>query len=330
MRGFSVIRCTVAASTSSAATFWSIWPAVVAPNSTLRPSGCASANAIASAAGLRRPRPQFERTRRPSSRPPRSGDRRAGVAAAAARRASYLPVSTPPASTNDATTAAPEALERGRHRRVLHPVAAHQAVRQLGRARLASTPELGAASDRLAAAASAGQLTMPQARALPDATRPAWPATRSANDEPVGRRVGVDHVDVVEAHSAERCVELGGRVLLGPELPPQLVGHDDVVAVPAGRTEQLAEQDLGVAGGDRRGAGFVVVAGVVEEGDARARGRRASPRAPSRGGCARTCARSRATAARPSDRTRPAVAAASQNARGQVAPTFQPPPGSGV
>src|SRR5262249_14044022 len=55
--------------------------------------------------------------------------------------------------------------------------------------------------------------------------------------------------------------------LLRPELPPQLVRDHRVIARPARLAEQLAEEHLGVAGGDRRVARLIVVAGVVEEGD---------------------------------------------------------------
>jgi hypothetical protein len=78
----------------------------------------------------------------------------------------------------------------------------------------------------------------------------------------------VDHVDVIELHSPEGAVEFGGGILVRPVLPPQLVGDHHRVALPAGGTEQLAEDDLGVAGRNRCGACLVVVAGVVEEVDA--------------------------------------------------------------
>src|SRR5262249_35806766 len=75
--------------------------------------------------------------------------------------------------------------------------------------------------------------------------------------------------DVVEAHARERAVELLRSRLLGPELPPELVCDADLVAIPAGRAEQLAEQHLGVTARDRRRARLVVVARVVEEVDSR-------------------------------------------------------------
>src|SRR5690348_9900121 len=60
---------------------------------------------------------------------------------------------------------------------------------------------------------------------------------------------------------------LGWR-LVRPELPPELVGHDRLVAAPARGAEQLAEDHLRVPGRQRRVPGLVVVARVVEEVDA--------------------------------------------------------------
>jgi hypothetical protein len=79
---------------------------------------------------------------------------------------------------------------------------------------------------------------------------------------------GVDQIDVVEPHPTQRAVELGGGVLRWPVLPPQFVGHGHFVTRPSRGPEQFAEHHLGVAGRDRRLAGLVVVAGVVEEVDA--------------------------------------------------------------
>ena len=73
---------------------------------------------------------------------------------------------------------------------------------------------------------------------------------------------------MVQAHSTERRVDLPCCALLGPELPPELVGDDDLLALPTGRAEELAEDDLRVAGGNRRLTGLVVVACVVQEVDA--------------------------------------------------------------
>ena len=56
--------------------------------------------------------------------------------------------------------------------------------------------------------------------------------------------------------------------LLRPELPPQLVAHDRLVALPSRGAEELAEEDLGVASRDRSRAGLVVVPRIVEESDA--------------------------------------------------------------
>jgi hypothetical protein len=75
-------------------------------------------------------------------------------------------------------------------------------------------------------------------------------------------------VDVIKAHPCQRAVEFRGGVLIGPELPPQLVRHDRAGTVPSRGSEQLAEQHPGAAGGDRRVAGLVVVPGVVEEVEA--------------------------------------------------------------
>src|SRR3954447_13095024 len=114
-------------------------------------------------------------------------------------------------------------------------------------------------------------------------------------DAQTGRRLlRVREVQVVEPHAREPGVELARPALLGPELPPQLVGDGHLVALPAGGAEQLAEDDLGVSGRDRRRARLVVVPGVVEEVDAglarRAHhrdallARRAPRRPPVRGG----------------------------------------------
>ena len=59
-----------------------------------------------------------------------------------------------------------------------------------------------------------------------------------------GRDDGVDQVDVVEPHAPERSVQLGGGVLVGPVLPPQLVGDRDVISPPPAGAEQLAEHHL--------------------------------------------------------------------------------------
>ena len=44
--------------------------------------------------------------------------------------------------------------------------------------------------------------------------------------------------------SRERTKVFLGRCLLGPELPPGLVGDDYLVAAPTGAAEQLSEHDL--------------------------------------------------------------------------------------
>ena len=62
---------------------------------------------------------------------------------------------------------------------------------------------------------------------------------------PEGRRCRgahrVDQINMVQAHAAQRGVELGDAVFPRPMLPPELVGHDDVVTSPAGRSEQVPE-----------------------------------------------------------------------------------------
>jgi hypothetical protein len=73
---------------------------------------------------------------------------------------------------------------------------------------------------------------------------------------------------VIETHAAEGAVELGGGVLARPVLPPQLVAHRHSIPIPPGAAEQLTEDDLRPPGGQRRGPGLVVVAGVVEQGHA--------------------------------------------------------------
>src|SRR4029077_7439056 len=59
-----------------------------------------------------------------------------------------------------------------------------------------------------------------------------------------------------------------GRRLVRPELPPELVRDDHLVAPPARGQEQLAEYHLGVPGREGRVPGLVVVARVVQEVDA--------------------------------------------------------------
>jgi hypothetical protein len=88
------------------------------------------------------------------------------------------------------------------------------------------------------------------------------------NGQPVGRSLRVDEVEMFESHSLERSVELLRGRLLGPELPPELVRDDDLVALPAGGAKQLSEHDLGVPGPNWRRARLVVVARVVEKIDA--------------------------------------------------------------
>ncbi|HYZ82186.1 MAG TPA: hypothetical protein VE571_13000 [Solirubrobacteraceae bacterium] len=62
----------------------------------------------------------------------------------------------------------------------------------------------------------------------------------------VGQRRGVEEVQAVKAHALKRILELGRGILLGPELPPQLVGHGDRVALGAHGAEQLPEEHLRV------------------------------------------------------------------------------------
>ena len=78
---------------------------------------------------------------------------------------------------------------------------------------------------------------------------------------------------MVETHPLQGRVQLGGGVLLGPELPPQLVGHDRFVAAYPRTAEQLAEHHFGVSGPDGSRARLVVVAGIIEEVDALLAGR---------------------------------------------------------
>jgi hypothetical protein len=89
----------------------------------------------------------------------------------------------------------------------------------------------------------------------------------------VRRPDGVDQIDMVETHASQRAVQFGRGVLVGPMLPPQLVRHDDLVALPTSGAEELTEHDLGVAGRNRCGAGLIVVAGVIEKVDAGIPGR---------------------------------------------------------
>ena len=165
------------------------------------------------------------------------------------------------------------------HLRVLDPARGGRGCRPAARRTAAARPLTRARTAR--AAGSAGQFTMAQARAFPAAMRPATSRTICSS----GRRrggVGVDDVDVVEAHAPERPVELLSGALLGPELPPELVAHDRVVAPPPRGAEDLTEEHLGVAGRDRRPSALVVVASVVEEVDAASRAARITSRPASR------------------------------------------------
>src|SRR3954471_7289880 len=137
-------------------------------------------------------------------------------------------------------------LQRRGGFRVLDGRAANQAVRELDGGGHRDALALGAAT-RL------GEHRRRPVEQAPRAELAALDQRAALRDDvvdaqAVGRLLGVREVDVVEPHALQRGVELRGRVLLGPELPPQLVGDGHLVARPAGSAEQLSEDDLRVAG----------------------------------------------------------------------------------
>src|SRR5918993_1774108 len=157
------------------------------------------------------------------------------------------------------------ALERTMHLRVARPGVVDETRCHLRRAR----------PRRAGAVANVERRVMLGGRPHPRAPRPSPPGLdqprhlvdQQLHREPFGRMDGVDQVDVVEPHARERCAELVLCRLLRPELPPQLVRDDHLVALPSGGAEQLAEHDLGVAGRNRCPPGLVVVTRVVEHRD---------------------------------------------------------------
>ena len=221
--------------------------------------------------------PPRRRVRRAASAACSAGARR-GASTARANRPSpapprYLPESAPPASTADATTLTPHPSSAAtvassstgsRDTRLYGSWAAHGA----------ATPRSCAERARVAHERRRPVEDAPRAR-LARGDERADGVDEIGERETVGWWRAVDEIEVVEAHPRERRVELGGGTLVGPELEPELVRDDGVVAPPTRLPEQLPEQHLGVPGRDRRGAGAVVVARVVEEVDAALRGRRA-------------------------------------------------------
>ena len=238
-----------------------IWAGEVAPNRTLATLSCESAKAIASAAGgcrgrlasARRSRRRRRRARARGRRAaPRGGRprRRRGRRSRRGRRPAYFPVSAPPASTHDATTLAPDAAERLRHRRRPRPATGAPGCRAT-----APRTEAGRPAPRRCGrpprAAPRASSARPHARSLPAAISAPTDATISSTGSPPAAAWQYTRSTWSSPMRPSERVELRGGGLLRPELPPQLVGDDDLVARPAGRAEQLAEHDLRPARRDR-------------------------------------------------------------------------------
>ena len=152
------------------------------------------------------------------------------------------------------------------HGRIADPVGADKAVRQLRGRRQRGTERSGG-GDCFGQRLSGPVADTPRPRsARGDKARHL--GDEVCNRQAVGRLHRVDQVDVVEAHPAQRSLELFSGALLRPELPPQLVGDHHAVAFPARVAKQLAEHDFAPSRRDRCVAGLVVVPGVVEERDA--------------------------------------------------------------
>ena len=219
-------------SRSSARTFSAICAGEVAPNSTLVTAGFASAKPSASVAGLS-----------PTSLAscPQRAARLAGLGEGRRFRIAPRLGRVPPRVVLAGEHAARQ--REGRHHagarcrqclghlRALDPVPAHQAVRQLGRARRGHALLLRGAG-RLEEGPGLPVHDPPCAR-LAGLDQPGYGSHHLRHRQAVGRRVGVDQVDLVESHAAERAVQLLSGALPRPELPPELVRDDGLVALPA-------------------------------------------------------------------------------------------------
>ena len=281
-----------ASCTSTAATFVRTCSALVAPNRTLASCGWSQGVAEGQVGRCDAPLLGEAGERRGDLLAP-AGERRVVVGARPVPPSRYLPVSVPPASTKAATRPTPPA---SRVRRA-------SPGRWPGRAGPGCTPS----GPRRAAGHPSGRRRRGPRRSGPPTTSPC-PSARPTRGEEAGdladhvgdgqvrrRRDGVDQIDVVEAHPPQRAVELGGRVCSGQCSHHSLLATVTSSRLPTGGAEQLAEDDLGVPGRDRRGTRLVVVAGVVEEVDAGLAGGAHHGDAVVAAGSARTCATSRAT-----------------------------------
>ena len=188
--------------------------------SRVRPGPCRSARRAPQAARLRQP-PAWQ-TARPAAGEPTA---RIGIRVLAAQGAE---------GEHDDATRSTAASSTPRFLRAFDRRPRDQAVRQLRGARAAARPAQRATA-AASASSSGGQLTTPHARAFPADEQPGDQSTSLGGAETSGGGDRVDQVDVVEAHPPERAVELAAATLLGPELPPELVGDDDLVAPPARR-----------------------------------------------------------------------------------------------
>ena len=264
-----------------AAAFSATCSTVVAPNSTDATLGFAAANAMASAAGDASS--SFASVRQGIGRLPRRFPLRAPELSGHATRSRAVRVLAGEDAAGE-DERGDDGCSRGLepvHGRLPFDVLAHrQAVRELSGARWRhALPARDLRRRRelprfpVVDAPGAGLTGRDQ---LPDST----------DDLLDGRcraaRARVDEIEMVEAHPLKRCVDLLGGGLIGPELPPELVRDHDVLALPAGRAEELAEDHLGVARPDRRFPRFVVVPGVVQEVDSVLRAARMTARPWSR------------------------------------------------
>ena len=241
--------------------------ALVAPNSTLVTTGLVSGNTIASAAAVVSSLPArlaSSLSRRNSRRDPRIGQRPRG-----ASRCGTGPVlagehTAGQAERGDHTGTG--RLQHPCHGRILDPGAAHQAVGQLNRARRRHAT-FGRRLHCLP-----GQVSSPVHQT--PRTGPAGGNQRAHSTDKAGdrqtlrRRVRVDHIDIIETHPPQGCIQLRRSALPRPELPPQLVSHDRFIPAYPRTAEQLPEHHLRVPGPDRRRTRLVVIAGIIEKADA--------------------------------------------------------------
>ena len=168
----------------------------------------------------------------PSARPTRRRARRGGPAdLLAAGRHRRLVVGGPPGRARRVLAGQraagqdvggdepdPAALERGEDRRGRRTGGGRRGCRPSGR-RSGTAPRWRRRRRGRRASCCPDHIPVPHARARPDSISPATCSTTTSTGGAVGARDGVDDVDVVEAHAAERPVELGRGVLVAASAP---------------------------------------------------------------------------------------------------------------